>query len=118
MCAPQLFRIDCPDRPAAERPYTHKRNLSAFLKESCVSHRCLRSLSFFVLALSVAALPAGAAELLFPKSLHLTRCVHDSIGGATTDVEQYCYGNRVILVSRKATTITHVAQRRITEITL
>jgi len=81
-----------------------------------VSHRCLRSLSYFVLALSVAALPAGAAELLFPKALHLTRRVHDSIGGATTVVEQYCYGNRVITVSGNVTTITDYDKSEITEI--
>jgi len=81
-----------------------------------VSQRCLRSLSFFVLALAITAFPAGAAELLFPKALHLTRRVHDSIGGATTVVEQYCYGNRVITVSGNVTTIADYDKSEITEI--
>lgn len=81
-----------------------------------MSHRCLRSLSFFALALAITALPAGAAELLFPKALHLTRRVHDSIGGATTVVEQYCYGNRVITVAGNVTTIADYDKSEITEI--
>ena len=79
-----------------------------------MSHRCLRSFSYFALALAI--LPAGAAELLFPKALHLTRRVHDSISGATTVVEQYCYGNRVITVSGNVTTIADYDKSEITEI--
>jgi len=62
------------------------------------------------------AYTASAADLLFPAPLHLTRQVHDSIGGSTTVVEQYCYGNRVISISGPITTIADYGKGELTEI--
>ena len=75
--------------------------------------RRLLSVSLLVAAL---ALPAPAADVLFPSPLHLTRQVHDSIGGTTTVVDQYCYGNRVITVSGPITTIADYGRGELTEI--
>src|SRR5690349_10489781 len=57
-----------------------------------------------------------AADVLFPTPLHLTRRVHESIGNATTTVEQYCYGNRVITVRGPITTIADYDKSELTEI--
>jgi hypothetical protein len=62
------------------------------------------------------ALPLHAADVLFPTPLHLTRRIHDSIGGATATVEQYCYGNRVVTVSGSVTTIADYDKSEVTEI--
>jgi hypothetical protein len=59
---------------------------------------------------------ALAADLLFPAPIHLTRQVHDSIGGATAVVEQYCYGNRVVSVNGAVTTIADYGRGELTEI--
>lgn len=75
-----------------------------------MSLRLIRTLLVFALAL-----PA-AADVLFPTPLHLTRRVHESIGGGTTVVEQYCYGNRVITVRGPITTIADYDKGELTEI--
>jgi hypothetical protein len=59
---------------------------------------------------------AGAADLLFPTPLHLTRQLHDSIGASTTTVDQYCYGNRVVTVSGSLTSIADYGKGELTEI--
>ena len=73
-----------------------------------------------LLAVSFAAvtlgLPALAADVLFPTPLHLTRQVHDSIGGSTAVVEQYCYGNRVVSVNGPFTSIADYGKGELTEI--
>jgi hypothetical protein len=75
-----------------------------------VSLRLIRFLFVIVLAL-----PA-AADILFPTPIHLTRRIHESIGGGTAVVEQYCYGNRVITVRGPITTIADYDKSEITEI--
>jgi hypothetical protein len=65
---------------------------------------------------TVAAVSAFAANVLFPAPLHLTRQVHDSIGGSTEVVEQYCYGDRVISVKGAVTTIADYGKGELTEI--
>ena len=72
--------------------------------------------SSFVFAVSSLAFPASAADLLFPTPLHLTRQLHDSIGGSTTTVDQYCYGNRVITVAGPLTSIADYSTNELTEI--
>lgn len=62
------------------------------------------------------SLVAAVAEVLFPTPLHLTRQIHDSIGGATVTVEQYCYGNRVVSVSGAVTSIADYEKNELTEI--
>jgi len=86
------------------------------LKEIGVSPRLGRSLSFLVVFLPLVTLPLLAADVLFPTPLHLTRRVHESIGGGTTTVEQYCYGNRVITVRGPITTIADYDKSEVTEI--
>lgn len=65
---------------------------------------------------AVVAVSALAADVLFPAPLHLTRQVHDSIGGSTEVVEQYCYGDRVISVKGAVTTIADYGKGELTEI--
>jgi hypothetical protein len=67
----------------------------------------------FVVAL---AMSAKANDVLFPAPIHLTRQIHDSIGGATVTVEQYCYGNRVVSVNGNATSIADYGKGELTEI--
>lgn len=81
-----------------------------------MSPRLSRTLSFSLAYLCFAALPLAAADLLFPTPLHLTRRIHESIGGGTTTVEQYCYGNRVITVRGPITTIADYDKNEVTEI--
>jgi hypothetical protein len=64
----------------------------------------------------LAVVSAFAADVLFPAPLHLTRQVHDSIGGSTEVVEQYCYGDRVISVKGAVTTIADYGKGELTEI--
>lgn len=75
-----------------------------------------RLLSVSLVAAAALALPVLAADILFPTPLHLTRQVHDSIGGSTVTVEQYCYGNRVITVSGPLTSIADYGKGELTEI--
>jgi hypothetical protein len=66
----------------------------------------------------VVVFAAGTAvgDVLFPNPIHLTRQVHDSIGGATVTVEQYCYGNRVVSVNGTVTSIADYDKGELTEI--
>lgn len=66
--------------------------------------------------LAALAFSAAAADVLFPSPIHLTRQVHDSIGGATAVIEQYCYGNRVVSVNGSITTIADYGKGELTEI--
>ena len=81
-----------------------------------MSRSYLRPFFVFAAVATMAALPLSADDLLFPKPLHLTRRIHESIGGGTTTVEQYCYGNRVITVSGSVTNIADYDKSEITEI--
>lgn len=76
-----------------------------------MSHR-----SLFVSLVVVLTVRAAAAEVLFPSPIHLTRQIHDSIGGATVTVEQYCYGNRVVSVNGTVTSIADYDKGELTEI--
>jgi hypothetical protein len=62
------------------------------------------------------AVPARAADILFPTPLHLTRQIRESIGNKDAVVEQYCYGNRVVSVSGSITTIADYEREELTEI--
>jgi hypothetical protein len=70
----------------------------------------------FVACALAAPLGARAADVLFPRPLHLTRQVHDSNGNTTSTSDQYCYGNRVVTVSGARTTIADYARAELTEI--
>ncbi|HET8772700.1 MAG TPA: hypothetical protein VFP80_02870 [Thermoanaerobaculia bacterium] len=66
----------------------------------------------------VVVFAAGTAvgDVLFPLPIHLTRQVHDSIGGTTATVEQFCYGNRVVSVNGTRTSIADYDKNELTEI--
>lgn len=81
-----------------------------------MSPRLLRITPFFIVVLVWTALPLLAADVLFPTPLHVTRRIHESIGGGTTTVEQYCYGNRVITVRGPITTVADYDKGELTEI--
>lgn len=75
-----------------------------------------RRLLLVSLLASVLAVSASAADVLFPTPLHLTRQLEDSLGGTTTTVEQYCYGNRVVTVRGPLTSIADYGKGELTEI--
>jgi hypothetical protein len=52
-----------------------------------------------------AAVAAAAAPVLFPAPLHITREVSDPVTAATTVVDEYCYGNRIVSISGSRTAI-------------
>ena len=64
----------------------------------------------------LAALPAVAAEALFPAPLHLTRQVHDPISGTTVVLDEYASGNRLISVRGPRTTIADYEKNELVEI--
>lgn len=70
----------------------------------CVS---LLSLSFAV---------AGAADVLFPAPLHITREIVTPFSTRKTIVDEYCHGNRIVSVSGRRTAIADHAKRQITVI--
>ena len=69
-----------------------------------------------LVSLVVVLAAAARADVLFPTPIHLTRQVHDSIGGATVTIEQYCHGNRVVSVSGTRTSIADYGTSELTEI--
>jgi len=71
--------------------------------------------SVFVSLLAALAVTASA-DVLFPTPIHLTRQAHDSIGGKTVTVEQYCYGDRVVSVKGAQTSIADYGKGELTEI--
>lgn len=76
-----------------------------------MSHR-----SLVVSLVVVFAAGTAVADVLFPSPIHLTRQVHDSIGGTTATVEQFCYGNRVVSVNGTRTSIADYDKNELTEI--
>jgi hypothetical protein len=59
---------------------------------------------------------AQAADVLFPKPLHLTRKIEDPVSGTTAVIEQYCQGNRVISVRGTSTSIADFEKGELTQI--
>ena len=57
-----------------------------------------------------------AAEVLFPKALHLTRRIEDPVSKAPIIVEEYCVGNRVVTVRGDTVVIADYGLQQLTEI--
>lgn len=74
--------------------------------------RPLRLIAPFLLLAAVAA--AGAP--LFPKPLHVTRSISDSLSGTTTIVEEYFFGSRAVTVRGERSIIADYDRREITEV--
>jgi hypothetical protein len=71
------------------------------------------------LVLVMAGLPAGvafAADVHFPKPLHLTRRIEDPIANVTITVDEYCAGNRVVTVRGDRVVIADYERQEVTEI--
>lgn len=68
----------------------------------------LLSLSFAVVA--------GAADVLFPAPLHITREIVTPFSSGKTIVDEYCHGNRIVSVSGRRTAIADHARREVTVI--
>lgn len=66
-----------------------------------------------LLCLSFAGL-AGAADVLFPAPLHITREIVTPFSKASTIVDEYCHGNRIVSISGQRTAIADYATRQIT----
>jgi len=59
---------------------------------------------------------AGAAELLFPKPLHLTRRIDDPFARDPIVLDEYCAGNRVVTVRGERVIIADYDRQEVTEI--
>ena len=76
-----------------------------------------RTLILFAASIAaLAAAPSRAANVLFPKSLHLVRQIDDPLSQKTTTVDQYCAGNRIVTVSGPRVAIVDYDQQQVTEI--
>jgi hypothetical protein len=69
-----------------------------------------------LLLLFVSALPAGAAPALFPKPLHLVKRIDDPFARSAKNVDEYCYGNRIVTVAGDRVTILDYDAQTLTEI--
>lgn len=76
-----------------------------------MSRARLISLPILLLTLS-----AGAAEVLFPVPLHITREISTPFSQEKTVVEEYCHGNRVVSMSGRRTAIVDHGKREVTVI--
>jgi hypothetical protein len=59
---------------------------------------------------------AGAAEVLFPKPLHLTRRIEDPLARAPIVIDEYCAGNRIVTVNGVRVVIADYDRQELTEI--
>jgi hypothetical protein len=71
---------------------------------------------FFLCVALLAAMAAGAGEVLFPKPLHLTRRIEDPFSKTPIVVEEYCAGNRVVTVRGERVVIADYERQELTEI--
>lgn len=69
----------------------------------------------FIVTVAIPAL-AGAAEVLFPQPLHLTRRIEDPFAPAPIVVDEYCAGNRVVSVRADRVVIVDYERQELTEI--
>ena len=69
-----------------------------------------------LLLLVVPALPVGAATALFPKALHLVKRIEDPFARSAKNVDEYCYGNRIVTVAGDRVTILDYDAQTLTEI--
>jgi hypothetical protein len=70
----------------------------------------------FISVFACSAAVAGAAEVLFPKPLHLTRRIDDPFVRTPIVVDEYCAGNRIITVRGDRVVIADYDRQEITEI--
>ncbi|HXA17286.1 MAG TPA: hypothetical protein VN380_09855 [Thermoanaerobaculia bacterium] len=68
------------------------------------------------LLLLVSALPAYGANALFPKALHLVKRIDDPFARSAKNVDEYCYGNRIVTVAGDRVTILDYDAQTLTEI--
>ena len=69
----------------------------------------------FSAAIAIAASSAGAATL-FPEPLHLVRRVSDPITRATTTIDEYCQGNRIVSTSGARAITVDYEKQTVTEV--
>jgi hypothetical protein len=68
------------------------------------------------LLLLAVALPSFGAPALFPKPLHLVKRINDPFARSAKNVEQYCYGNRIVTVAGDRVTVLDYDAQTLTEI--
>lgn len=68
------------------------------------------------LVLLLGASSTLAAASLFPRPLHLVRKVQDPFAKSARVVDEYCYGNTIVVVAGQRVTITDYAAQQVTEI--
>ena len=71
---------------------------------------------FLVMAVVLVPVFAGAADVLFPQPLHLTRRIEDGLTGTVTVVEEYCEGSRMVSAQSGRVVIADYDKQTITEI--
>jgi hypothetical protein len=76
----------------------------------------VRRLALFALLCVVCALPALAAQPLFPAPLHITRQIHDPISDKTSVLDEYGVGNRLISIAGTRTSIADYEKGELIEI--
>jgi hypothetical protein len=69
-----------------------------------------------LLVLLFGAASAIAAASLFPRPLHLVRKIQDPFAKTPRVVDEYCYGNTIVVVAGQRVTITDYAAQQVTEI--
>lgn len=57
-----------------------------------------------------------AEPVLFPRPLHITREVRDSLAADPSVVDEYCHGNRIVSIAGSRTAIADFGARTLTEI--
>lgn len=70
--------------------------------------------AFFLLTLLAAS--AGAAELLFSEPRHFVREIDDPVAHRVLTIDQYCEGNRVVVISGDRVTLTDYTKQEVLEI--
>lgn len=86
------------------------------LQANCRQARGGGRVFLFFSVLVPLALSASAADVLFPKPLHLTRRIEDPFSTAPIVVDEYCAGNRVVTVRGDRVVIADYERQEITEI--
>jgi hypothetical protein len=62
------------------------------------------------------AFATRAAEVLFPRPMHIVRSIEDPLAGKTITLHEYCAGDRIITVHGSRVLIADYGQQRLTEI--
>ena len=66
--------------------------------------------------LAVSSLAALAADVLFPRPLHIIRRVEDPVSNSTSTIHEYCAGDQIVTVNGDRVAIADYGRQTLTEI--